>query len=373
MVMYRHAIAAAVFSVLVAIVTPANAVSPSEASVNTQRTLDGGHIVLDSASNVVVRTWVGDALCTEGDLLLAHPQLKSTGLPAPTPASRISSTDRSRFVSSYHSDSERRVLGPYPAKTELILELVPGTTWCSGSHWLSTDRFHAHLERHGRDCWTLAWEDATDGDFNDAYTEVCKQPAGNVLTDEIKVAKVPHYRLPWPNGSHLVTEIPGNGEHKRWAAYDFDMRQGQPVSASTDGVVLWVEDSFGPGACSTAYDSRGNVIVIQADIDVHLVYLHLGQGSAVVRVGDVVRQGQVIASAGNSGHVCGSDGGDGSHTHFQWQHDCYSDVSQANKRRGKIGEPSIGWSCTSYPASAPFGFWIGGKLVAPTYGTYTAE
>ena len=119
--------------------------------------------------------------------------------------------------------------------------------------------------------------------------------------------------------------------------------------------------------------SRTNVVVIQTETGVNLTYVHLDKGSvslAGIKVGTIVKQGQWIGNAGNSGFVC-SDTGNGSHLHFEWQHNCY-DLTSAIKRRGlkgsRPGEPTFAWSCPGFPPDAPFNFTIDGKIAKITTG-----
>ncbi|MCL2285944.1 MAG: M23 family metallopeptidase [Firmicutes bacterium] len=94
---------------------------------------------------------------------------------------------------------------------------------------------------------------------------------------------------------------------------------GKNVVAPADGTVVKVsnnhKDSRVTGTkvyCDT-WDIRGNFIVIQHREKEFSVCAHLIPGSIPVRVGDVVKQGQLIGKCGNSGNTSEP------HLHFQLQ------------------------------------------------------
>lgn len=79
------------------------------------------------------------------------------------------------------------------------------------------------------------------------------------------------------------------------------------VIASLDGTVTTAVDGT-PDDTGTSY---GNYIIIQHSDGNSTVYGHLYNGSLKVKVGDKVKQGEVIAKMGNSGNSTGS------HLHFE--------------------------------------------------------
>ncbi len=332
-----------------------------------------GKLILGKESTVVLRTWPGKAICKQGQLVLVSPELKliySSPSNKPKDKGKTPGTEKNAeqiLLHNYGAGIQNVEIGPYPAGTEIILGIsTPG--FCKTSR-VSTNPSHARIRHNGGESWTISWEDYTDRDFNDVYTEVTFVPTntdqlGNRIIGKRAFAEEPVYKLPWPAGiSHKFTVLPGVGEHKTTRAYDIDMTKGDTIVASEMGMVLWIEDSFGAGSCSSNLRDQTNVIVIQTSKDVNLTYVHLLQDSALVKVGDIVQQGQPIAQAGNSGFVCSSTG-DGSHLHIEWQHQCYS-LEQAQKRRelkeSKVGVPTFAWSCPNFPPDALFGFTIDGK------------
>ncbi|RME04765.1 MAG: hypothetical protein D6805_01920, partial [Planctomycetota bacterium] len=76
----------------------------------------------------------------------------------------------------------------------------------------------------------------------------------------------------------------------------------KPVYAVADGVVAFVEDKFPdnrPGKVGKFH--QANKILIDHQNGEYSFYCHLKQNSAVVKVGDPVKAGQIIARVGNSG------------------------------------------------------------------------
>src|SRR5215218_4837736 len=123
------------------------------------------------------------------------------------------------------------------------------------------------------------------------------------------------YVLPYTLGTThrvwrtLEHDVPGNGHVGRWAI-DFEMPIGTPVVAARAGIVVAARDSF---ADDNGLDLHENFVFVQHTDGTVARYLHLTRGGALARVGDRVRQGQVIARSGNSGQSAGP------HLHFDVQ------------------------------------------------------
>ncbi len=86
-----------------------------------------------------------------------------------------------------------------------------------------------------------------------------------------------------------------NGEKKRpHFGLDYAGKIGDPVKAPADGVVLlWVPDMF----------YSGGTMIIDHGHGVSSTFLHLSK--SYVKLGDVVKQGEVVAAVGNSGRTTG--------------------------------------------------------------------
>jgi len=110
------------------------------------------------------------------------------------------------------------------------------------------------------------------------------------------------YRLPFPGGESAWV-IQGNNssfnhEGDEQHAWDFRRQCGTPVLAARDGTVRAVTDSHtGHGSGKP----NNFVEVTHSDGSVGR-YLHIEQSSAVVGVGDRVRQGDRLANVGNVGN-----------------------------------------------------------------------
>ena len=76
---------------------------------------------------------------------------------------------------------------------------------------------------------------------------------------------------------------------------------GLPVLAPADGRVVEVTDGYADTPPGTNGD-HANHLVLDMGHSRYVLMAHLKQGSATVRVDDVVRRGQPVAAVGNSGH-----------------------------------------------------------------------
>jgi murein DD-endopeptidase MepM/ murein hydrolase activator NlpD len=136
-----------------------------------------------------------------------------------------------------------------------------------------------------------------------------------VLKSAFPDSKKSHYILPYEaNTSHLVWRTTshhnaGNGGVGLYAI-DIEMPIGTPLVASRAGTVVAVRDHFPDG---NDKDLEENYVMVQHDDKTVARYIHLTQGGALVKLGDVVRQGQRIALSGNSGQTGGP------HLHFDVQ------------------------------------------------------
>lgn len=84
---------------------------------------------------------------------------------------------------------------------------------------------------------------------------------------------------------------------------------GQDVLAPADGMVTKVQNNMrdyayaGTGSINLrTRDMRGNYVIIHHADHVYSFIAHLMQNSCIVKPGDFVKRGQVIAKCGNSGH-----------------------------------------------------------------------
>lgn len=100
-----------------------------------------------------------------------------------------------------------------------------------------------------------------------------------------------------------------SGEGNRYAI-DIGMPIGTGIRAARGGQVVSVQDGYGEGGNSTAYRGQTNSVYILHDDGTFGLYAHLRRSSALVRPGQRIQAGQLIAQSGNSGYTTGP------HLHF---------------------------------------------------------
>lgn len=93
----------------------------------------------------------------------------------------------------------------------------------------------------------------------------------------------------------------GKYSHKERAALDFKMKRGTKILAARDGVVTRVKEDGDRGGWNRKYRSYGNNVIITHADNSRAGYWHLQKDGALVKVGDTVKKGQVIALSGNTG------------------------------------------------------------------------
>ena len=109
------------------------------------------------------------------------------------------------------------------------------------------------------------------------------------------------YRLPWKAGvSRFVAQ--GNRSftsHRDFHLYawDFVMPIGTEVLATRDGRIKEVEDSF------EGIGFKSNFIIVEHENGECSVYAHVLKNGSLVKMGDLVKQGQPIAKSGMVGQT----------------------------------------------------------------------
>jgi hypothetical protein len=121
-------------------------------------------------------------------------------------------------------------------------------------------------------------------------------------------------RLPTPSGDAVRITQGNNGMFSHFGreqfAWDFGVPAGTPVHAAAAGVVVWVEDTrtlYGP---EPELRDEANFVVLDHGAGLFTAYVHLALNSALVRPGDLVAPGEVLAQTGLSGQMTGP------HLHF---------------------------------------------------------
>ena len=112
------------------------------------------------------------------------------------------------------------------------------------------------------------------------------------------------YSLPYPQGKKylLIQGYKSKLSHKNRMALDFKMKKGSPVTAAREGLVVRVEQGYTRGGYSKKYLGKANVVVIRHLDNSQAMYAHLQHNSVLVKVGDSVKAGQMIAKSGSTGY-----------------------------------------------------------------------
>ncbi|MDQ5863781.1 MAG: M23 family metallopeptidase [Thermoproteota archaeon] len=112
-----------------------------------------------------------------------------------------------------------------------------------------------------------------------------------------------NYSLPVPKEKLERIDRTSSPAHvgKLRNAIDFIAAENTPVLAAADGVVTFVKDDSHTGGPSIEYWHNSNFIVIQHSNGEYSRYDHLAHRSAVVRTGQYIKRGQIIARVGMTG------------------------------------------------------------------------
>lgn len=174
------------------------------------------------------------------------------------------------------------------------------------------------------------------------------------------------YTLPWDaKGDKEVSQsINSNFSHQSGTtdayAIDFALPEGTPIFATRDGVVSKIHDGETVSG-GREYINNANFVIVDHGDGYFSVYLHLKAG-IVVKEGQPVKRGEVIAYSGNTGFS------DGPHLHFQVQKVgnrvsqsapfCFSDVPGGVPSKGTLllpGEkpPSISGEISGVATVSP--------------------
>ena len=90
--------------------------------------------------------------------------------------------------------------------------------------------------------------------------------------------------------------------HEGLYAIDWIADEGTPILAARGGTVVQVVDDCAAGGLEEKYRLLGNRVVIRHDDSSYALYLHNRKGSARVKAGERVREGEEIAEVGNTGY-----------------------------------------------------------------------
>ncbi|MSQ14338.1 MAG: M23 family metallopeptidase [Dehalococcoidia bacterium] len=125
---------------------------------------------------------------------------------------------------------------------------------------------------------------------------------------------VEEYRLPWKSSQRMYTlQGQNQGTHVGFSSrYAFDFAPGPTdgsqfeVLAVKSGKVVMAAGAFAPGLdCDPSASARSNFVLLDHGDGTGSRYEHLAQGSILVKLGQRVAQGAVLATSGTTGFVCG--------------------------------------------------------------------
>ena len=120
------------------------------------------------------------------------------------------------------------------------------------------------------------------------------------------------YQLPFKKGKTVLLMQGYNGKfsHKNKFALDFRLRKGQEIFAARGGKVIKVVQHHNVGGPNKKYLNKGNHVIISHGDGTYAAYWHLMLNGALVKKGDTIQAGDLIAKAGSTGYSSMS------HLHF---------------------------------------------------------
>ena len=133
-----------------------------------------------------------------------------------------------------------------------------------------------------------------------------------VLGDFTKSSEDVVYDLPFEKGKQheIYQGYNGRFSHRGKEALDFDLKIGDGVYASREGIVYKIEERNSRGCEDASCVKFNNYVIVYHEDGTFAEYIHLDRNGVDVNVGDRVERGQRLGSSGNTGWTSGP------HLHF---------------------------------------------------------
>ncbi|TYB80133.1 M23 family metallopeptidase [Bizionia saleffrena] len=115
------------------------------------------------------------------------------------------------------------------------------------------------------------------------------------------------YSLPFPSSNTFKVYQGYNGDfsHQKENALDFTMPIGTKITAIREGVVINVVESNSKNCGKEECKKYNNFIIIYHPDGTFAEYTHLKRSGSIVKIGDKVKQGELIGYSGNVGWSTG--------------------------------------------------------------------
>lgn len=122
------------------------------------------------------------------------------------------------------------------------------------------------------------------------------------------------YRLPYKIGTTQTVTQGFNGKfsHKGNSLYavDFGLKKGTKIFASRAGVVVALKEDGDKSGVNKGFAKYANFVTLRHDDGTYGKYVHLRKDGVNVKIGDIVKRGELLGYSGNTGFT------NGPHLHF---------------------------------------------------------